>query len=81
MDPRHDLLLWYHAYSDTLTTRTGGAPVGVHMKGHGRSLGRSLARWCGHAALRVGTWLLAEEARTDVEPVDGSQQHTIPSRP
>ncbi len=81
MDPRHDILLWYHTYRDTLTRRAGEAPVAVRTTDHGRPLRRSLARWCGHAALRVGTWLLAEEARTDVELADGSQYHTLASRP
>jgi hypothetical protein len=81
MDPNHEMMFWYLAYIDKATTRAGGAQLGMRTIDHGRPVRRWLTRWCGHAALRVGTWLLAEEARIGVEPADGSQQHTVASRP
>ncbi len=81
MDPNNEMMLWYLAYIDKLATRAGGAQLIVSTIDHRLPIRRRLAQWCGHAALRVGTWLLAEELRTGVEHADGSQQQTVASRP
>ena len=80
MDPTNEMMLWYLAYIDKLATQAGGAQPVVSPIAHRLPMRRQLARWCGHAALRVGTWLLAEELRTGVEHGDGSQQQTVASR-
>ena len=80
MDPNNEMMLWYLAYIDKLATRAGGAQPFVSTSDRRFPMRRRLARWCGHAALRVGTWLLAEELRTGVEHGDGSQQQTVASR-
>ncbi len=81
MDPNNEMMLWYLAYIDKLATRAGGAQPVVSPIDHQFLMRRRLARWCGHAALRVGTWLLSEELRTGVEHADGSHQQTVASRP
>jgi hypothetical protein len=81
MDPNHETMLWYLAYIDTVTPRAGGAQLGIRTTDHGRPLRRRLARWCGHAALRVGTWLLAEEVRTGGAPVPQAPPRTGTSHP
>ena len=81
MDPNHETNLWYLAYIDKLATRAGGAPSVVSPIEQRLPMRRWLARWCGHAALRVGTWLLAEELRAGVDHADGAQQHPVAGRP
>ena len=81
MDPNNEMMLWYLVYVDKLARRGDGAQRAASTIGDAFTMRRRLARWCGRAALRVGTWLLAEESRTGVEPSDGSQQQTVASRP
>ena len=81
MDPQNAMNIWYLAYIHKLDTRAGEALPVVSTSDHRLPMRRRLARWCGHTALRVGTWLLAEEVRTAAEHADGSQQHTVASRP
>ena len=81
MDPNHETMLWYLAYIDKVTTRAGGAQEGIRTIDYGPPLRRRLARWCGHAALHVGRWLLAEEARTGGAPTPEAPHLTGASRP
>jgi hypothetical protein len=76
MDPMYETMLWYLAYIHKLGTRAGGAQLISSGTDQGHPIRRRLARWCGHAALRVGTWLLAEELRTEVEHAAESPQPT-----
>ena len=81
MDPQNAMNIWYLAYINKLATRAGEALPVVSTIDHRLPMRSRLARWCGHAALRVGMWLLAEELRTGVEHAAGSQQQTVASRP
>ena len=81
MDPTNETMFWYLAYTDKLGTRAGEAQPVVSPIDHRLRMRRRLARWCGRAALRVGTWLLAEELRAGVEHAHGPQQPTVVSRP
>ena len=81
MDPIYETMLWYLAYIHKLNTRAGEVQLVMSATDHGHPIRRRLARWCGHAALRVGTWLLAEELRTGVEYASESPQPTVTSRP
>ena len=74
MDPNNVMMLWYVAYVDKLASRAGETPPLVDTSTRRRPMRRQLARWCGHAALRVGAWLLAEESRVGMERVDASRQ-------
>ncbi len=80
MDPNNEMMLWYLAYIDKLATPAGEAQLVMSTCGHLLPMRRQLARWCGRAALRVGTWLLAEEVRTGVGHAHGSQHQTVVSR-
>ena len=81
MDPHNEMMLWYLAYIDTLATSAGGAQPDVSAIDHRLPTRRRLARWCGHAALRVGTWLLAEDLRTGVEHPEGPRRQTVATHP
>ena len=78
MDPHNEMMLWYLAYIDKVATGAGRAqPVVSAIDDRRLQMRRRLARWCGRAALRVGTWLLAEELRTGTEHPNGSQRQTV----
>ena len=81
MDPTNETMFWYLAYIDKLGTRAGEAQPVVSPIDHRLPLRRRLARWCGHAALRVGTWLLAEDLRTGVEHPEGPRRQTVATHP
>jgi hypothetical protein len=80
MDPMYETMLWYLAYIHKLRTGAGGAQLILSATEQGCPMRRRLARLCGHAALRVGTWLLAEELRTGVEHTAESPQPTAAFR-
>ncbi len=80
MDPHNAMNVWYLAYVDKLAKSAGEEPPVAAPINHRPLMRRRLARWCGHAAVRVGTWLLGEELRTGVEYADRSQQQTVAPR-
>jgi hypothetical protein len=80
MDPVYETMLWYLAYIHKLNTQAGGAQLTKSIGNHRRTIRHRLARWCGQAALRVGTWLLAEELQTRAEHAEAPPTR-IASRP
>jgi len=80
MDPMYETMLWYLAYIHKLNTQAGAAQLIPSTAGRGRPIRHRLARWCGHAALRVGAWLLAEDVRAGAEHAE-TPRTRIASRP
>jgi hypothetical protein len=68
----YNMLLLYFAFFGKPATKAGEAQLGVRTIEHRLPMRRRLTRWCGHAALRIGAWLLAEELRTEVEYAEGA---------
>ena len=74
MDANNEMMFWYLAYSHKMNTKAGQTPHQLRTRSW-------FARICGHAALRVGLWLLDAESRTGMENANWSQQQTVVPHP
>ena len=80
MLPQSDPNRWYLAHLSQLATDDIRSHPGASTMHHRRSRRRWLVRWCGHAALRMATWLLADELPTRGAAADGSTHPPLASR-
>lgn len=80
MLPQSDPNLWYLAYCNHLANDDARSQPGANTIHHRRPRSRWLVRWCGHAALRMATWLLADELPIRGAAADGSAHPPLASR-